>query len=77
MEAAVFRRKSSPAEARNLRLIAPEIETEMEWDRVKKRELAVREILKEEEHVPDRDGEIRPSADRGRDNGEDTQRERE
>lgn len=51
MEASVFRRHSSPAKTWNLKQIVPEIETEMERDRVSKRELAAKEILKEEESV--------------------------
>lgn len=75
METSVFGRKSSPAKTRNMKQIVPEIETEMERDRVSKRELAAREILKEEESVPHRDEEIRPPRDRGRDNGGDRERE--
>lgn len=69
METFVFRRKSSPAKAQNMKQFVPEIETEMERDRVSKGELAAREIPKEEEGVSDRDEEIGPPTDRGRDNG--------
>lgn len=69
METFVFGRKSSPAKAQNMKQFVPEIETEMERDRVSKGELAAREIPKEEEGVSDRDEEIGPPTDRGRDNG--------
>ena len=59
-KASVLRRNSFPAKAWNMKQIVPEIETEMKRDRVSKRELAAREILKEEESVGDRDEEIRP-----------------